>query len=141
MGEGTALSDHPAKSEPRRLSPWLRRADQAAIGAVTLVAICAIGGYWLVQGGASGRLIEIDRAPRQSASFQININEADWPEFSQLPGIGETLARRIVESRAAAGAFADLDELQRVRGIGPKTLERIRPYLRPLPGAGNMAGQ
>jgi competence protein ComEA len=135
------LSDRPAKTESRRPSPWLRRADQAAIGAVALLSIAAIGGYWLVQGGATGRLIEIDRAPRQSASFQININEADWPEFSQLPGIGETLARRIVESRAAAGAFADLDELQRVRGIGPKTLERIRPYLRPLPGAGNMAGQ
>ncbi|MBI3839462.1 MAG: helix-hairpin-helix domain-containing protein [Planctomycetia bacterium] len=86
-------------------------------------------------------MIEIEPAPRQTASFQIDINEADWPEFSQLPGIGETLARRIVESRAAEGAFVDLDELQRVRGIGPKTLERIRPYLRPVPGAGNVAGQ
>jgi competence protein ComEA len=119
----------------------LRRADQAAIGAVALVLICAIGGYWLAQGGATGRLIEIDRAPRESASFQIDVNGADWPEFSQLPGIGETLARRIVESRAAEGAFADLEELQRVRGIGPKTLERIKPYLRPLPGARNVAGQ
>ncbi len=135
------MADRPAKSESRPPSPWLRRADQAAIGAVALVAIAAIGGYWLVQGGASGRLIEIERAPRQTASFQLDINEADWPEFSQLPGIGETLARRIVESRAADGAFADLDELQRVRGIGPKTLERIKPYLRPVPGAGNVAGQ
>ncbi len=57
-----------------------------------------------------------------------------------LPGVGETLAKRIVESRAAEGRFADVEELQRVRGIGPKTLERMKPYLRPLPETGNVAG-
>jgi competence protein ComEA len=66
---------------------------------------------------------------------------ADWPELSLLPGVGETLARRIVESRSKHGRFADLDDLRRVRGIGPKTLERIRPFLRPLPPAANVAGQ
>ena len=73
--------------------------------------------------------------------FQLDVNQADWPEISVLPDVGETLARRIVESRALDGPFADLDELQRVRGIGPKTLERIRPYLRPLPPSGSMVGQ
>jgi competence protein ComEA len=122
-------------------SPILRRMDQAAVAALTLLALSSIGMYWLVQGGTSGRLIEIDRAPRQTASFRIEINEADWPELSLLPGVGETLARRIVESRSAQGRFADLDDLRRVRGIGPKTLERIRPFLRPLPPAANVAGQ
>jgi hypothetical protein len=62
----------------------LRRADQAAIASVTLVGLVALGGYWLVQGGASGRLIEIDRAPRQSIRFQIDINAADWPDRTRL---------------------------------------------------------
>jgi competence protein ComEA len=115
--------------------------DQAAVAAITLLSLLSIGTYWLVQGGASGRLIEIDRSPRQTASFQIEINEADWPELSLLPGVGETLARRIVESRGTQGRFADVDDLRRVRGIGPKTLERIRPFLRPLPPAANVAGQ
>jgi DNA uptake protein ComE-like DNA-binding protein len=44
-----------------------------------------------------------------------------------------------VESREAEGPFADLEELRRVRGIGPKTLERIRPYLRPIAAAENVA--
>ncbi len=127
-------------SEARRPGPLLRRMDQAVVAALTLSALVCVGMYWLAQGGASGRLIEIDRAPRQTVQFQLDINEADWPEFSVLPGIGEALAHRIVESRAARGPFADLDELRRVRGIGPKTLERIKPYLRPLPGAGNVAG-
>ena len=52
----------------------------------------------------------------------------------QLPGIGETLARRIVESRRSEGRFFEADDLQRVQGIGPKTLQRVRPYLGQLPG-------
>lgn len=56
-----------------------------------------------------------------------------------LPNIGETLARRIVESREAEGPFAEVDDLQRVRGIGPRTLEQLRPYLRPIPPGGNVA--
>ena len=65
----------------------------------------------------------------------MDLNEADWPELAQLPDIGETLARRIVESRNRDGPFLDHEDLQRVRGIGPRTLDRVRPYLRPMPEA------
>ena len=125
--------------EPRRPSPLLKRADQAAVAALSLVALASVAAYWLVHGGAGGKLIEIERAPQRSVSFQIDVNRADWPELSQLPGIGEALARRIVASRAAAGPYADVDALLRVRGIGPKTLERMKPYLLPVPAAGNVA--
>ena len=114
--------------------------DQAALAVLSLFAIGGIAAYWVAQGGAGGRLIEIDRAPRQAAQFRVDVNQADWPEIAQLPGIGETLARRIVESRAADGPFVDVEQLRRVRGIGPKTLEQIKPYLRPVPAAGNVAG-
>lgn len=124
---------------PRRL--LLKRLDQAALAAVGMLALVSVAAYWIAQGGARGRLIEIDRAPRQTAQFQLDVNTADWPEFSVLPGIGEALARRIVESREQAGPFADLDDLRRVRGIGPKTLEQVRPYLRPIPERGNVAGR
>ena len=63
-----------------------------------------------------------------------------WPELTQLPGIGETLARRIVESRRQAGPFADHEDIRRVRGIGPRTLERISPYLQSMPAAAAVAG-
>ncbi len=115
--------------------------DQVAVAALVLVSLGCLSAYWIIEGGARGRLIEIDRATHHTARFQIDINEADWPEWSQLPDIGETIARRIVESRDADGPFADVDELRRVRGIGPKTLERIKPYLRPVPRAGNVAAQ
>jgi len=119
----------------------LRRADQAAVAALVTAALLATVGWWGSQGGWQGRLIEIDRAEPLTARFEVDINSADWPELLQLPGIGPTLAQRIVESRGTRGPFANHDDLRRVRGIGPKTLEQIRPYLRLLPAPGNVAGK
>lgn len=129
-------------SAPPRNPRWLlRRADQIAVASLVVVALATMIGWWLSQGGWQGRLVEIDRAEPLVAQFELDINSADWPELIQLPGIGETLARRIVASREADGPFADNDALCRVNGIGPKTLDRIRPYLRPMPNAENVAGK
>ena len=128
-------------SERHNRPHWLlRRADQTAVAALVVIAMAAMVGWWVSQGGWQGRLIEIDRAEPLVAHFEVDINSADWPELIQLPGVGETLAKRIVASRNAQGPFADNDDLQRVPGIGPKTLERIRPYLRPMPDSGSVAG-
>ncbi len=56
----------------------------------------------------------------------IDLNAADAPAFEKLPGIGPSLAARIVADRAARGPFKTVDELDRVSGVGPATLERIR---------------
>lgn len=125
-------------AEPQRIDdpgptpPILRRQDQWVIAVVTLAAMLSMAGYWLAQGGLSGSLIELRDAKRQTAAFKIDINSAAWPEFSLLPEIGETLARRIVESREKDGPFHSHEDLRRVRGIGPKTLEKLRPYLVPI---------
>ena len=103
------------------------------MAALAAAALAAMIGWWIAQGGWRGRLIEIDRAEQLAARFEVDINTADWPELKQLPGIGETLARRIVDFRNTSGPFASHDNLRRVRGIGPKKLEEIRPYLRPIP--------
>lgn len=120
--------------------PVLRRMDQAVVASLVAFALVGMGVYWVVQGGPRGALIEIDRASPLTARYQVDINRADWPEFAELPSIGETLARRIVESRAAAGKFADHDDLRRVQGIGPLTLEKLKPYLLPMPDQGDVAG-
>ena len=111
---------------------WLRPSDQAVISAVLLVALILMAAVWLSRGGLSGDLQDIDELPQRQFQFQVDINTADWPELALLPNVGETLARRIVESREAEGPFRTFDDLDRVRGIGPKTLERMLPYLRPI---------
>jgi competence protein ComEA len=119
---------------------WLlRRADQAAVAVLVLAALGATIGWWLSHGGWQGRLVEVERAEPRTASFQVDINQADWPELVQLPGIGPVLAGRIIESRRTEGPFVDHHDLLRVRGIGPKTLEQVRPYLRPMPAADSLA--
>lgn len=68
-------------------------------------------------------------APLRPAS--IDVDRASEAELLRLPGIGPALAGRIVAERASGGAFGGPDGLLRVHGIGPKTLEKIRPYLTP----------
>jgi competence protein ComEA len=74
--------------------------------------------------------VEIDRLEAAAYEFQLDINRAAWVEWMQLEDIGETLARRIVADRETNGPFRSIDDLNRVSGIGPKTLDAIRPHLR-----------
>jgi len=57
---------------------------------------------------------------------RLDLNRATEAELELLPRIGPAMARRIVEARP----FASVDELVRVRGIGARTLERLRPLVR-----------
>lgn len=118
----------------------MRRADQALVAALLAIGLAAMAFYCFQHACQGRRLIEIDRQPRRHVQFAVDVNQADWPELAQIPEIGETLARRIVESRRQQGPFADLDDLRRVRGIGPRTLERMRPYLLPVPNRRSIAG-
>jgi competence ComEA-like helix-hairpin-helix protein len=69
---------------------------------------------------------------------RIDPNRAAAAELVRLPGIGPSLAGRIVADRDQHGAFASPEDLMRVRGIGPRTLDRIRPFLSfPPPGGGD----
>lgn len=121
--------------------PLIRRADQAVIAVLTAVAIAGVLAWWVRSGGLRGELVNIDHAPKLDYRFLVDVNEAEWPELAQLPGIGPTLAQRIVQSRAADGEFRTIDEVQRVNGIGPRTLEGMRRYLIPLPDDAQVAGE
>jgi competence protein ComEA len=111
----------------------LERLDQAAVAVILVLSLGCIAIGLLIQGCRHGGLIEIDAAPPQPLHFRVDVNSAAWPELSLLPAIGPTLAQRIVQSRLQDGPFRDHDDLLRVKGLGPKTLEGIRPYLLPIP--------
>jgi len=63
----------------------------------------------------------------------LDLNRAGERDLIRLPGVGPAIARRILAYRQAHGRFTSVQELRHVRGIGPRTLERIRPHLRVVP--------
>jgi len=67
---------------------------------------------------------------------RVDPNTADWPTLAALPAIGKFVAERIVAERGAflaahpgGVAYAKIEDLLRVKGIGPATLQNLEPYL------------
>ena len=58
----------------------------------------------------------------------MNIDTADEAQLQEIKGIGPVTAARIIEYRTQHGAFASLDDLVNVPGIGMKTVEKLRPW-------------
>ncbi len=57
---------------------------------------------------------------------EINLNSASAEQLEELPGIGETIAKRIVEQRQEKGSFSSIDELKEIEGIGEKKFAKIK---------------
>ncbi len=66
------------------------------------------------------------RRSAPSAGSRININTATSQQLQTLPRIGPALAQRIIEYRQISGGFSTVEDLTNVKGIGKKTLEKIR---------------
>ncbi len=60
---------------------------------------------------------------------KFDLNRASRFELMALPGVGPRIADRIVELRKKRGFFSQVEDLLRVKGIGPKKLEKIAPFL------------
>lgn len=65
----------------------------------------------------------------ESRTRPIDLNKASTEQLESLPGIGEVLARRIVEYRTLRGGFRSPEELKNVNGIGDKKYAQIRPLI------------
>ncbi|RYM31360.1 hypothetical protein ERX46_16905 [Brumimicrobium glaciale] len=61
--------------------------------------------------------------------FPLDINKATDKELMLIPSIGPKTATTIIEYRDNNGGFEQIEELTRIRGIGPATLEKLKPYL------------
>jgi len=106
--------------------------SQPLIAAGLTVGLVAAAIWMARAGGFSGGLVEHDNAPRVAIPFTLDINSAEAAELSQLPGVGPAMARRVIDHRQAHGPFLTPEAILDVPGIGEATLDRIRPYLRPL---------
>jgi competence ComEA-like helix-hairpin-helix protein len=108
---------------------WLGPGDQRALTAWVLVILAVASVWWRATGGLGGGRTLIDAAEPLSARFVLDVNAATLPQLCLLPGIGPKLAERWIALRDAEGPFATVDAVDRVPGIGPATLAKIRPFL------------
>jgi competence protein ComEA len=92
---------------------------QAAAGLLVGVALLLIAGHAVRSSRSGTRPTEL--------VFRADLNHADLAELRQLPGVGDSLARRIEDHRRRYGPFEDVDDLRRVSGVGPATVELLRP--------------
>jgi len=121
------MTDPPGKSTGGRKT-LIERGEQVAL---LLLALAVAAGaawravsYWRI--GAE----PLEVVPEAPPTYRVNVNAADWPALALVPGLGETLARRIVaERRRRGGRFASLEGLTAVRGIGETKLGHLRRYL------------
>ena len=59
----------------------------------------------------------------------VNVNSATAEELALLPGVGPAKAQAIIRYRTEHGAFKRVDDLNQVKGIGDKEMERLRPHV------------
>ena len=118
-------------SEPNRFVDvvLLRCRDQRVVVGLLLAGLAILGAFRLGDYVAGRTIVEFDDLSRREIPFVVDINRADAAELAQLPVVGPAIAVRIVEYRDQFGPFRTVEELGRVKGIGPKTMEAVRPHV------------
>ena len=122
----------PSAGVPRGPAPGPERArsDAAPPEPVARDTVPAPGS--VAGSGVALELAATGAAPRPGAPAAwrgpVDLNRAGVGDLDGLPGIGPVIAGRIVLQRRRFGPFHQVDELLAVRGVGPRLLERIRPW-------------
>jgi competence protein ComEA len=107
----------------------LPRSAQFALAACVFTLL----GLLLYRGYGSG----LGTRPTETVSVRFDLNHAERSDLEQVPGVGPKLAQAIIDHRGEKGRFQSLDQLRDVKGVGPATFDKVRPYLRvdPVPKA------
>lgn len=73
--------------------------------------------------------VYVPREGEEQSPQKIDINRAEAWLLEALPGIGQTLAERIVDYRNASGPFQRIEDLLKVSGVGEATLENMKDFI------------
>ena len=95
---------------------------QGILTAATAVVALGSGAVWLYR---DVRGVVSEFGPAQG-SLIVNINTATQQQIETLPGIGPVLAVLIISGRP----YATVDDLERVKGVGPGTVASLRPFIK-----------
>jgi competence protein ComEA len=105
----------------------MRRTSFKAIRLLTVAALCAA-----VLTAGAGDALAVPPAKDEGGSKStspIDLNKASENQLMEIPGIGPALAKRIVEFRDENGDFQRVEDLLKIRGIGEKSFQKIRPHV------------
>ena len=107
-------------------------AEEADLDRVNLAAPLEDGQQVFIPAQSEGSSAALPPAasPAPSIEGTININTATASELEALPGIGPSLAEKIVAYRLEHGLFNEPEDLLQVSGVGPAKLEQIRDLIR-----------
>ena len=95
---------------------------------IGMLLIALMAGFFLGRNSVSSPVIISPLSTQIKTPGLLNINTASAEDLMTLPGIGETLAQRIITYRNTNGSFSSLSELTLVDGIGIDILEKISDY-------------
>lgn len=115
---------------PREATPAVFNRAEAAAAVLLLVGV-AITGVVLARASSAEREPTVVMRGDGVPAYRVtaDINHDSWERLTLVPGVGVKTAHAIVADREANGPFAGVDELARVKGIGPKSIDGWRPYL------------
>ena len=65
-----------------------------------------------------------------NSNMKIDVNKATHIELEQIPGIGPTLAKKIISERDKRGGFRTINDLLKIQGIGRKKLSKLKKFLK-----------
>jgi competence protein ComEA len=100
-------------------------AVQASLAVLAVALVVGLISHSVLQGSVQRPVAH----PGEPPLTRIDLNQATRADLQLLPGVGEHLAQRIEAYRILNGPYSSIDELRKVPGIGPKTIERLRPWL------------
>ncbi|MDR1492583.1 MAG: helix-hairpin-helix domain-containing protein [Planctomycetaceae bacterium] len=82
-----------------------------------------------INGFFTGTTNSIQQISSRELKYRVNLNEASESELRQIPGIGETLAGRIIEYREKTSPFESVADLKKIQGIGKKKYLDAEPFV------------
>ncbi len=97
------------------------------LGAIVLGVAAIVGLGWSLNHQANEH--ERIAASPDPIKLLIDLNHADSESLEMLPSIGPKIAERIVEDRELNGPYESIEDLDRVSGIGPKTIDRVQDWV------------
>ena len=103
--------------------------------ALTLAIVAAAIAASPVVASAQDKPAASKAAAKPASAGPVNINTASAAEFEGLPGIGATMAARIVEYRQKNGPFKKIEDLMTIKGIGEKSFLKLKPLVTVAPRA------